>query len=247
MDSIPVYKKLAVFVVILAGIQMPLFGQMTQELKEFLWEKDFTEMLSDYGEERVILSDSGDYRRRLALRTYREERGLRIQTFAGADLKNAENMMSQLTDLQLDSVYLVKEEGLYKVQLGNFLYRVDAEKMLDRLRFAGISNAWIVETIIHLPKDIPEDSTRVAPPPVADLEQQILYAIQIFVSRDFQRAEDFSNRLNLRLSDQSWILQSGEFWKVLIGRYQDEASARQRLSEIRDAGYADAWLTQINK
>jgi len=93
MKLFSVNQLLFVFLVILAGNQIPLFGQMTEELKKFLWEKEITEILSAYGEDRIILSDSGDYRHRLARRTFREAQGLRIQAFAGTDVKNAENII----------------------------------------------------------------------------------------------------------------------------------------------------------
>jgi hypothetical protein len=89
-------------------------------------------------------------------------------------------------------------------------------------------------------------------PPVSDqvlagIAEQYLYAIQVFVSRDRQRAEEFSGRLQQDLQGESWVLQSGEYWKVLIGKFEDEGEARQRLSEIRDSGFSDAWLTQVNE
>jgi hypothetical protein len=243
----PVVNRLILLsLVFILGIQTASFSQMTGELKKFLWEKDITEMLSRYGEERVVLSDSGDYQKRLAQRSFREEQGLRIQTFAGADIENAKNMFDTLEQLELDSVYLVQEGELYKTQLGNFLYRLDAEKMLDRLRYAGITNAWIVETTIHLPREQQIDTTRIPPTETAPIEKQIIFSIQVFVTRDSQKANEFATRLKQQMSDEIWILQSGEFWKVLIGKYQEEDLARKRLSEIRDSGYADAWLTQVD-
>jgi hypothetical protein len=219
---------------------------MTNELKKFLWEKDINEMLSTYGEEIVTLSDSGDYQRRLTHRSFREEQGLRIQAFAGADLTNAQNMYNTLIELGLDSVYLVQEGELYKIQLGNFLYRLDAEKMLDRLRFEGLTNAWIVESTIHLPREHTAETNQFSNAQTNTIDKQFVFSIQVFVTRDHQKAVEFANRLNQQISEESWILQNGDFWKVLIGKFQEENTARERLSEIRDSGYADAWLTQVN-
>lgn len=246
MNQSFIHRTIFLVLLILWCSQMPAFAQMTGELKKFLWEKDISEMLSTYGEEIVTLSDSGDYQRRLAHRSFREEQGLRIQTFAGADLTNAETMLNTLSELKLDSVYLVQEGELYKIQLGNFLYRLDAEKMLDRLRFEGLTNAWIVETTIHLPIEHTAETNQFSNAQTTAIDQQFVYSIQVFVTKDKQKAVEFVNLLNQQISDESWILQNGEFWKVLIGKFHEETTARERLLEIRDSGYADAWLTQVN-
>ena len=64
----------------------------------------------------------------------------------------AKEILSNIQALNLDSVYMVQEQNLFKVQMGNYGERREAEIMLDRLRYAGIENAWIVNATIHVPK-----------------------------------------------------------------------------------------------
>ena len=247
MKILPNIARLILFCGLLILFYGDLHAQMNKKLKNFLWEKDITEMLSLYGEESITLRDSGDFKIRIGKRSFREVQGFRVQVFAGTSRENAQKMFQDLVHLQMDSVYLVQQNGLNKVQLGNYLYRIDAEKALDKLRFEGMTNAWIVETAIHVPKEMPAESPPVTEEVPAGITEQYLYAIQVFVSRDRQRAEEFSGRLQQDLPGESWVLQSGEYWKVLIGKYEDEGKARQRLSEIRDSGFSDAWLTQVNE
>ena len=221
-----------------------IFAQMSHELKTFLWQKDIDRLIADYAEEKIILKDQGDIKERMERRSFLETKGYRVQTFAGSDRENAEKLAIHLINLNLDSVYVVEEQGLFKVQIGNFTEKLEAEKMLDLLRFQDISNTWIVETLIHVPKQ------PIATPVAITFETESSspnFAIQLFVTKDKRKAEEFSEKFSEELGDSSRVFQTAEFWKVLSGRYIQESKARDRLEEIRNSGYPDAWITQINQ
>jgi len=229
---------------IILGHCSEIFAQMSSDLRNFLWEKEFDELIADYAEEKVILRDEGEIKKRIERRTFIEAAGYRVQTFAGSDRENAEKMATALSNLNLDSVYVIEERDLFKVQIGNFIERLEAEKMLDLLRFRDISNSWIVETVIHVPRQ------PVIQPDTIPVEKELpssKFAIQLFVTKDLQRAKEFSAKFTLELGDPSQLTQNGEFWKVLSGKYVNEFKARERLEEIRNSGYPDAWITQVNE
>ncbi len=219
------------------------FSQMRSELKDFLWDKDFDDLITNYAEEVISLRDAGDLQKRLEMRSFNESPGYRIQTFAGSNLDNARKMAEDLTALELDSVYIVEDEGLFKVQIGNFQERLESEKMLDQLRFKGITNAWIVETTIHVTKQTPTPPDTLAPRRGLP---SIYFAIQLFVTKDPERANIFSTEFQRKVGEPAYIIQSGEYWKVLSGKFTQELLARQQLDAIRNGGYLDAWLTQIS-
>jgi len=221
-------------------------AQISGELKQFLWQKNFSELIENYAEEKIILQDEGQWQKQLSARSYREEPGLRIQLFAGAVEENARIVASEVQSLSLDSVYVLEENGLYKVQLGNFQERLAAEQMLDQLRFKGITNAWIVQTTIHIPKDslgqalIPDTGTDTSE------YSPLIFTIQVFVTRDLANAENVLQSLKDQLKQEGWVIRSGDLWKVVVGNFQAEAAAREFLSILRSSGFPDAWLTQIN-
>ena len=215
---------------------------MSSDLRKFLWEKDFNELITDYAEEKIILTEQGEFKKRIERRSFIESKGFRVQAFAGSTEENAAAMANQLAQLQLDSVYVIEDQGLYKVQIGNFRERLEAEKMLDQLRHRNIRNCWIVETIIHVPKQS-------AAPPDTDSGVKVIptpkFSIQLFVTKSEPRAKEFAEKFTRELGQPSRLIQSGEFWKVLCGNYGEEFRARQRLEEIRNSGYPDAWITQV--
>lgn len=221
-------------------------AQISENLKEFLWQKDFSEIIENYAEEKITLEDPGLWQKHISQRSYTEAMGYRIQVFAGAVEENARSAAASLEALALDSVYIIEQNTLFKVQLGNFQERLEAEKMLDQLRYKGIGNAWIVQTIIHIPKNISpglvkevvSDSTESSP---------IVYTIQLFVTRDITKAQKILESLKNSLGQEGWVIRAGEFWKVVVGSFDEEIAAREVLNFIRSSGYPDAWITQVKK
>ncbi len=227
---------------------LPLSGnaQISGKLKDYLWQKDFLQMVHDYADESITLTDSGDYQKRIEARPYVEKNGLRVQVFAGTNQNRSKEVAHQVKALGLDSVYIDTSGGLYKVQVGNFIQRLEAEKMLDRLRFAGISNAWIVQTTVHISKERSE---------TAPVEQEndndltgegFFYSIQLFVTNSPEKAAELSRRFAGELKEDIWYTRQGNLWKVLAGKYTNEEEARNNLNIIQKAGYQDAWITQVD-
>lgn len=219
-------------------------AQLSGQVKKFLWEKDFQTLIRKYGEDHITLHDAGDRVARLHARSYVEKPGLRVQVFAGTDRERASQIAEQVRALNLDSVYVLQQDRLFKVQVGNFRERREAEVMLDRLRFVGISNAWIVETTIHVPKSRVTSSAAVTSKTEPSSTRQVVFAVQLFVSGNRERALRFQRTASRKLPDRVWIQPQGELWKVMAGNYRQEEQARAALQRIRDAGYTDAWLTQ---
>lgn len=220
-------------------------AQPPQKLKSFLWEKDFETLRKNFAEEQIILKEIGDIKQRLELRSFTEAPGMRVQIFAGTNRQNAEQTAEQARAWQLDSVYVEKSGDLFKVQLGNFRERIEAEKLLDRLRFKGIENAWIVHTTIHVVKPVVEQQP--AKPETTDIASSLVYAIQLFVTKDAAKARQFQQEVSREIPAQVWVRQEGNVWKVLAGKFSNENNARQFLVTIRDAHFPDAWLTQVAK
>lgn len=241
-----IYKSLIYGVIVQLILVVSLFAQNTTKLKNFLWEKDFKSLIKNYAEENIKFSEEGNIQRRMEARSYIEKEGLRVQVFAGSDQKNAEAYADKMTKLRLDSVYIDESSGIFRVQIGNFSDRIEAEKMLDRLRFAGITNAWIINTIIHVPKVLSAEKVEEVTQAVADKEDRFLFSIQILVTSSYQKALLFQRKLKNSFSEEIWLNQQNGLWKILLGKFNDESNARSRLEVVRASGYPDAWLTQID-
>lgn len=217
-------------------------SKMTPKIKEFLTRNDILELIEKYGQNKIELSIKGVEQIKDEQRSYTVVQGYRCQVFASSQKDNANEMASKIRQAQLDSVYVIRStDNLYKVQVGNFLDRKDALVMVDQLRYAGFTGAWVVETDIHTPKekqpeDISEEET---------VQSEIYYAVQIFNTKYYDKAKNFKTALEQKFSQPVQIIQENDLWKIVIGHFADHTSASLLLDEMRNQGFVDAWVTQL--
>ena len=75
--------------------------------------------------------------------------GFRVQVFATQDRRKAEGIKEELSFKFDESIYIIFEAPNYKVRIGNFLDRDDAEKLRIALVKESLSSSWIVRTKIQ--------------------------------------------------------------------------------------------------
>lgn len=69
----------------------------------------------------------------------------RVQVFATVDKSKAEAIMAALREKEDIPVYIDEEEGLYKVRVGDFKTRIQAEGFKNYIRTRGYPDAFVVE------------------------------------------------------------------------------------------------------
>ena len=72
-----------------------------------------------------------------------------MQVFATQDRRKAESLKEELSFKFDESIYIIFEAPNYKVRIGNFLDRNDAEKLRMELVKESLSSSWIVRTKIQ--------------------------------------------------------------------------------------------------
>lgn len=71
--------------------------------------------------------------------------GFRVQLLASADIEAASQLRDSVSLLLLnDWVYVVYHTPYYKVRVGDFLSRIEANRMSSFLRENGFAEAWVV-------------------------------------------------------------------------------------------------------
>jgi hypothetical protein len=160
---------------------------------------------------------------------FKEAEGFRVQAFAGLDSANVSEIANSLQKIILsDSVYFFHENGLFKIQVGDFLYRPQAEAMRTRLQDNGHTGAWVIKRQILIP--VIADSTAGN------------YKIQIGATSSRENAENLIEKARPLTSSELFFEKVGDLYKVFIGYFTSEAEARDVLGKIRQAGFPDAWL-----
>ena len=75
--------------------------------------------------------------------------GFRVQVLATRDQVNGERLRNKLSESFLEKIYIIFESPNYKVRMGNFIDRRDAETLRRSLAKKGYPSAWIIRTRIE--------------------------------------------------------------------------------------------------
>ena len=178
------------------------------------------------------------------IQKFKEAEGFRVQVFAGSDSSKVNSVRQEIATLTDDSIHSFDEKGLYKIQIGDYLYRYLADNMKTKMRQNGYPGAWVVQRTILVPIDsiitdsiTTTDSTKVNPGSVTGK-----YKIQLVVTGSLEKAEEIINSLQPNTESRVFYEQSGNLYKVFVGLFEGENQAREVLEKMRQLGYPDAWL-----
>jgi len=77
------------------------------------------------------------------------QEGYRLQIFESSSVEETNRTIRKFERSLKDSVYMVFEAPLYKLRLGNFATKKEAEKQKKNLNKKGYKNIWIVRSRIE--------------------------------------------------------------------------------------------------
>ena len=77
------------------------------------------------------------------------QEGYRLQIFESSSVEEANRTLRKFERSLKDSVYMVFEAPFYKLRLGNFVTKKEAEKQKANLNKKGYKNIWIVRSRIE--------------------------------------------------------------------------------------------------
>jgi hypothetical protein len=175
---------------------------------------------------------------------FKEAEGFRVQVFAGSDSVKVNSVRQEIAIITDDSVHYFNEKGLYKIQVGDYLYRYLADNMKTKMRQNGYPGAWVVQRTILVPVDSLATASSTAPDSsgVLPAMQTGKYKIQLVVTGSFEKAQEIVNNLQNKTEYRVFYEESRNLYKVFVGLFEEEKQARAELEKMRQLGYPDAWL-----
>lgn len=88
------------------------------------------------------------------------EYGFRVQLYATKEVEKAREVALSARMLFSENTYVEFQEPWYKVRLGDYRNRDEAEKMRYRASTSGFADAWVVETTIRTRGSLGEGGAR---------------------------------------------------------------------------------------
>jgi len=77
------------------------------------------------------------------------QEGYRLQIFESSSVEETNRTLRKFERSLKDSIYMVFEAPLYKLRLGNFVTKKEAEKQKENLNKKGYKNIWIIRSRIE--------------------------------------------------------------------------------------------------
>lgn len=155
--------------------------------------------------------------------------GYRVQIFAARDKNNAEKVKNLAMNDTKERVYVVlADDNLYKVQVGDYLSRIDAEKMRDKLRaLPNYQDAFIQNTYVFYDTQTSGGS----------------YYIQVGAFSTSASAEEFiKTSLNTRGYNNTSVQFDNNLYKVLVGGYNSNEEAASIKEKLQENGFEGTWI-----
>jgi len=157
--------------------------------------------------------------------------GYRVQIFAAKDKGNAEKVKELASKTIRERIYIVlAQDNLYKVQVGDFLSRIDAEKMRDEIRRdPAYADAFIQNSYVLY--DNSQNSGE--------------FYIQVGAFSSQASAEDFiNNKLTPGGYPNSSVFYDNNLYKVIVGGYSSNNEALSVKDKLKGSGFEGAWIIQ---
>jgi len=179
---------------------------------------------------------------------FKEIDGFRVQVFASVDSFNALSVLKKVKPIVKDSVYLIHEKNLFKVQVGDFPYRPQADSLREALKQKGFSGAWCVQTKIRLPVKADKASASTVSSGSKNKNVEIAsdlleyYQIQIFATSSKEKAQTIVDQLSLRFEYQCHFVEQNQLFKIMLGKFATREKAEEVLEQVKNLGFTDAWI-----
>jgi hypothetical protein len=172
---------------------------------------------------------------------FKEVEGFRVQIFAGLDSINGLSILAQANEIAKDSVHFFKEKGLFKVQVGDYQFRPQADSSKNVYSLNGFSGTWIVRRSIIIPVLDEEENNLKSKTQDEISAQEGRFKIQVVATSSEEKAKSTVQNLKTETYN-AFYEKSGNIFKVYVGFFNIEQRARQVLEQMRQSGYSDAWL-----
>lgn len=157
--------------------------------------------------------------------------GYRVQVFAAKEKSNAEKIKSMASKDISERIYIVlADDNLYKVQVGDYLSKIDAEKMRDKIKLLpNYSDAFVQSSYVFYDKSVSTGE----------------YYIQVGAFSTLESADDFIAK---KLKDLGYsnaaAFNENNLFKVLIGGYKTNQEALDIKDKLKNDGFEGSWIIQ---
>ena len=169
----------------------------------------------------------------------------RIQVAAVATGERAEQVQKEAGQALGLAAYIQQDPPLYKVQVGDFRSKLEAESVLGEVQGKGYRGAFLVSVSGLRPTARPSESKASESPPEAMEQKPVVqlvpaqgYRVQIYSVADRDDSQRFYEEVRKRLNREDVYLQfEPPFFRVRVGNCRTRDEAEDLVRMLEQAGY----------
>ncbi len=172
----------------------------------------------------------------------KEKSGIyKVQIFSATKKDYAEKIANELNKkLNISSAHIEKKRSFYRVIIGPFETRDEANKIRKECVKLGYKDAYILQsnttTNTTVKKETTTDQTKVITQNLKNF-----YTIQIGSFSSLSNAEKYRKEANKKLNKETFIIKEGKLYKVFVGKYKNHKEAENNIKDVIKE-YKDAFI-----
>jgi len=165
--------------------------------------------------------------------TFGKKISYKIQIFASHSKESSEDEANRVFFEISQPAEVVLSGDLWKVQVGSFAERKDAEIFREKLKNLGWNDAFIVDVENEGLSEVQSEG-----------KSYEYYSIQVLASGNRTEARDLmKNLVDLGL-ENVFIVFEKNLWKVRVGRFNEKVKAEKYLEKLKNIGFSDCWIVR---
>jgi SpoIID/LytB domain protein len=161
--------------------------------------------------------------------------GYRVQIGAMKSEEGAKGMVKACEDLIPGcKPHIVYEGDLYKIRIGDFTDKNEANKVREQLVKLGYTDCWVTPDTVEVPVSAEEEG----------LPDPTKWHVQVAATRLEESAKSVKEKIvSAGIKDKVYIVKEGDLFKIRVGDLNTREEAEKLKSEIiSKTPYSDAWL-----
>ena len=162
----------------------------------------------------------------------------KVQIFASNNKEISEYEAGKVSKELSQSAEVINDGGLWKVHIGAFSERKEAEDFRERLKSLGWYDVFIINVgeKDYLSK---QDKT--------ESGFDNYFSVQVLASENRNEARSLmKNIIELKFKD-TFIVYEKNLWKVRVGRFHEKIYAEKCMDKLKNIGFSDCWVVETGQ
>ncbi len=163
----------------------------------------------------------------------------KVQVFSATTEKHAQKIVDKInSELKISSAHIEKKRNFYRVIIGPFITKEEANRVKKECVKIGYKDAYILQSGKTVQT---QTQTNKSTQPTTTQIIKDFFTIQIGSFSSLSNAEKYRKEANKKLNRETFIIKEGKLYKVFVGKYKTHKEAETNIKDVIKE-YKDAFI-----